>query len=187
MKKIELKNDSFELNGKQWHIYDDVTLERLGELEKIIHHFINGVDLVEQQVIMQSIYKDMNEQRFADAAVKLHNFANATIVKKNGMVHPKLLIATMFINEKGENLSEWNLDIANSKIKAWEGAEAAFFLKLAEKRVTATLQLIFGISETISKALVEVGESRMRFDPPAMVTSPDSGTRSKMKSRKNGH
>lgn len=181
MKKIKLENDSFELNGDQWHVADDVTIGRLPELEKVLHHFINGVDVAEQQLILKECYDDMNTMKFAEAGRKLYNLYNATVVKKSGMPHPKLLIATMFINKKGEDLTKWSMETATEKLKAWEGAESAFFFALADKQLSDILCKIFGISQNFSEALIEVGNTRMRMEQPVTVSNQQNIGKSKTK------
>ncbi len=186
MKKIDIKNDSFELNGVQWHVADDVTIGRLPELEKVLHHFINGLDVQEQQLILKEVYDDMNSMKFADAGRKIYNLYNATVVKKAGMPHPKLLIATMFVNKKDEDITKWSMDMAIEKLTAWEGAESSFFFELADRLVKDILYKIFGISENFSEAILEVGNARSQREQPVTVQSPLNIGKLKTTLKKNG-
>jgi hypothetical protein len=159
--KITVKNDSFTLDGVQWHIEDDVTIGRLPELEKMLHHFINGVELTEQQLILKAAYDDLNEVKVVDAGRKLYNLLNATIIKNATSINPKLLIATMFINREGEDLTKWDVALAESKIKQWSKYTGGFFFELADRLSSGILIKIYGISEAYSKAMIKVGESRV--------------------------
>lgn len=161
MKIPEIKNDSFYINGEQWYISGDVTVGRLPELEKIMHHFINGVELTEQQLILKGVYDDLNEVKVIDAGRKLYNMLNATIVVNNNKVNPKMLAATMFINRKDEDLSKWDMALATEKIKAWEKVPCSFFLQLADKQLNDILRGIYGISQAYSQAMINIGNQRV--------------------------
>jgi len=159
--EIIVKNDTFTLDGVQWHIEDDVTIGRLPDLEKMLHHFINGVELTELQLILKSAYDDLNNVKIVDAGRKLYNLLNASILKNATDVNPKLLIATMFINRENEDLKKWDISLAESKIKQWEAYRGSFFLNLADRQLKDILVKIYGISEAYSKAMIQVGESRV--------------------------
>ena len=186
MQKIELKNDSFELNNKTWHIADDITVGRLPELEKVLNHFINGVELGQQQIILKEVYDDMNAMKFADAGRKLYNLLNAVNVKSVGMHSPKLLIASMFINEKGEDLKKWDIELANYKISAWGDGNASFFFELSDRLLRDILSRIFEISGTSLEALITLGNARTP-NPAVTEQMPLNILNSKTKLKKNGH
>jgi len=160
MEKIKLENGSFTLGGKTWYVSDDISVNRLPELEKQLAHFINGVDIDKQQVILTEIYNDMNSMKFVDGGHKLVNLLNATNLKKAGMHHPKLLIATMYINEHKEDTSKWSLDIANEKIKAWGDGNVSFFFELVDTLLVGILSGIYGISGSYLEKLLQIGEAR---------------------------
>lgn len=186
MQKIELKNDSFELGGKLWHIADDITVGRLPELEKLLNHFINGIELGQQQVILKEVYDDMNSMKFADAGRKLYNLLNAVNIKSAGMHNVKLLIATMFINEKNENIKKWNIELANYKIDAWGDGNASFFFLLCDKLLRDILSKIFEISGSSLEALITLGNARTP-NPAVTEQMPLNILKSKIKLKKNGH
>ena len=183
MKNPEIKNDNFYINGEQWNIASDVTVGRLPELEKLLHHFINGIALTEQQLILKGVYDDLNEVKVIDAGRKIYNLLNATNVVSKNQVNPKMLVATMFINRKGEDLTKWDMALAEEKLNLWKSVPAAFFLDLADKQLEGILTGIYGISQAYSKAMIEIGNKRM-VDVSEKIQK--HGTKSKRKLKTNG-
>jgi hypothetical protein len=159
MKKVT--NDSFEHKGTTWYIHDDIKLIRLPEFEKLIHHFITGVELDKMGQILMSIREDLNNFKFAEAGYKIVNLTNATHAKIEGIPNVKILIATLFIDRKGEESKEWSLAFAQEKIKEWEDIGSSFFLQLSEGWLTNYFQLMFGISKEFSEAMIELGNRRL--------------------------
>lgn len=184
MESPKIENGSFMLNGTRWFVHTDLQVGRLASLEKHMFSFLHGLEPDEFGRILRRVYDDLNNTKFADAAVKMYNLINATEVKKVGAINPKLQIAMLFINKEGENLSEWSDEMARLKLDEWAQYPAGFFFQQADGLISDTLKQIYGIPAELAEMMTDVGSQIHRTDSHATKQVQDLTMRSGNKSQK---
>ena len=152
-------------------------LFRSPALEKLMFSFLHGLEPDEFGRIQRRIYEDLNNTKFADAAVKMYNLIHAVEMKKAGVINPKLQIAALFINREGEDLGTWSDEMLKSKLEAWKNHSAGFFFQLADERITGILRQVYGVAEELSEMMNELGNKIHRTDIHAMKKVQDLTTK----------
>lgn len=138
-------------NGTEYFIQSNLTIARFCEFQILEKELAFSMSF-------QSVFKEineacemMNEVRFVDVAVKLDNLRRG-IAKLEEKEPTALKICTLFINEKNEDLSEWNNDIMTKKIEDWkaEGIAVEDFFQFALNSVGGFISIYKKMSEVIS-------------------------------------
>lgn len=141
----------FEANGRKYTIMDKISINRWIIYEKLQPRVTFGLGFEEMYANCIKAYQYLNQQKFADAAVVMHNMANgiksATDEKR---AHPVLLMASLFVVRDNEDLKVYDEKLALEKIEDWqaEGLNMADFFSLS-------LSSIRGFRETLLRSTQE--------------------------------
>lgn len=137
LKRIDFSNLPFTANGKEYNVAQELTISRFKVLEELEVEFYYGFTVREMFEKLKTAFLDLNKNKPADAAVKLHNVMTGVADKLEKREPVMLRICTLFINTKDENTKEWNEELAAEKIKDWtaEGYAIDDFFSLAANLV----------------------------------------------------
>lgn len=132
----ELKESVFTANGNKYYIHKSLTIERYKAYQKMQIEVGFGLGFAGMIAMLQKIYKFVNEQKFADAAVAINN----TLTSVSGMDQredPVLILCALFINREDEDITKIEDNILTEKINDWkvEGIPMDFFLGYAQHLV----------------------------------------------------
>ena len=118
-KKLDLSQNSFFADGTEYFISRGMTVARFMEFEKLQAHVGFGVDFKTLYSELIRVYDFLDKNKQNEPRVILHNLLNGIKEKIDNRLHPALQLCTLFINEKGEDLSDWNEEQATIKITKW--------------------------------------------------------------------
>ena len=138
VKKIDLASGSFMANGKKYVISNSISVERFKEYEKLEPRLTYGVGFEELFRNVKKAYEAVNQQKFADSAVILHNImAGIKEVEDSKRIHPALTMCALVINLEGEESAKYSKEMVANKIEDWtaEGLDMIDFFILALKSI----------------------------------------------------
>jgi hypothetical protein len=153
VKRIDFNKNSFTAGGVEYFIARSLTVSRFMEFEKYQNHVGFGFSFSEVYEKLTKVYKHLDKNEQNEPRIILHNLLNGIKDKLENRVHPALMMCTLFINEKDEDVSEWNEDIATRKIENWnkEGIDVADFFTLAINLVDGYLEICEQLTQSSSK------------------------------------
>lgn len=134
IKKLDLKQKNFTANGNNYRILDSIPLSRHIQHQKMIPRVTYGVGFNQMFTALKKAYEHLNNKKFADSAVVIHNVMSGIADVENENRHdPALLICTLFIVRDGEDIGVYDEGLSALKIKDWEieGYEINGFFHLA--------------------------------------------------------
>jgi len=134
LKTIDPKTKEFTANGNTYVIYDKISIDRFMQYEKLVPRLTYGLSFKEMQANISVAYQYLNKQNFADASVVLHNILNGiTKIEEETRVHPALLMASLIVNKKDEDIRYFDEEVAMKKINDWqvEGLDMLGFFHLS--------------------------------------------------------
>lgn len=138
VKKIDLAQGWFMANGKKYIISNSISTERYKEYEKLEPKLTYGVGFEELFRNVKKAYELVNQQKFADSAVVLHNImAGIKEVEDPKRIHPALTMCALVINLEGEESARYSKEMVASKVEDWtaEGLDMIDFFILALKSI----------------------------------------------------
>lgn len=138
-KSIEFKDRFFKANGKKYFVAEKISIARWAEYEKLMPRLTYGIDFEAMNKAHAKAYQAVNDKRFADAAVILHNLMNGIKdANDESRVHPGLLMAALLINGEGEDVGVYDLQTQLNKIEDWkaEGLDVLSFFAFALKSIS---------------------------------------------------
>ena len=110
---------SFECAKRKFHINpDQLSFMRYRELPRINLEFGFSVSFIDLFKNVRATYDLLNQVKFADAAVLLHNILYG-VVSLEEKDDPAWRICALFINEEGEDLAVYDEAKARDKIECW--------------------------------------------------------------------
>lgn len=134
VKAISLKEKTFKANGNTYHISEKISVNRWREYEKLVPLLTYGVGFDETFKAINKAYSAVNDKRFADAAVILHNvMSGIKDADDDKRIHPALLMCALVINKEGEDTGIYDEPTQLAKIQDWEkeGLDMLTFFQLA--------------------------------------------------------
>lgn len=165
LKKIDLTTKSFEANGHKYYITDQVSFSRWIEYEKLSPKLTYGVDFDSMYKAHSRAYAALNEKKFADAAVIMHNLMSGIKdANDDKRIHPALEICALIINREDEDMAVYERSFQLEKINDWqvEGFDILSFFALA-------LRSINGFRETYLEYLKQ--EAQKMINDKALLGS----------------
>lgn len=138
VKKIDLAQGWFMANGNKYIISNSISTERYKEYEKLEPLLTYGVGFEELFRNVKKSYELVNQQKFADAAVVLHNImAGIKDVEDSKRIHPALTMCALVINREGEESAKYSTEMVSKKVEDWtaEGLDMIDFFILALKSI----------------------------------------------------
>lgn len=125
---VDFSKKHFECQGRKFYIRDSLSFVRYRELQKLILEFSFSATFVDIFKNVHTAWDFMNQLKFADAAVTLHNIMIGvkTLEDKDD---PALRMCALFIDEEGEDPTVCDEGKMREKIDCWakELAVTPFF------------------------------------------------------------
>jgi hypothetical protein len=120
VKQFDPKCGSFTANGKKYFVGTKLSIARYEEYEKLSPKMTFDLDFAAMFSGFKKVYGLLNDRKFADAAVVVHNFMSAIDdVRNEKRIHPALLMAALAINREGEDPGTFDQQIQEEKIADW--------------------------------------------------------------------
>lgn len=157
VKKIDIEKNSFVANGRKYTFNESLSLARYKEFEKLQIRIGFGTDFEHIFNELKDIFHDLDNQKLANSAVRIHNLMNGIAVKIDEREDPMLLTCALFINREDEDLTKFDLNLAKDKISDWveEGFDVADFFTLAKS-------LVRGFTEAYDSVSLDISEKQKR-------------------------
>lgn len=148
--RIDFEKGSFQANGKIYTIEGGLTIERYAEFQILEKELAYGLTVKGLYDKLRDIYKLLNKQQFADAAVYTHNLTTG-VAKLEEREPVVLKICALFCNYENEDRREVSDDLITAKIQDWktEGLDMRDFFQLALDSVNGFL----GIYREVAQGL----------------------------------
>ena len=149
VKKIDLQTKAFVANGVNYKILDKLTIERYKIYQRYAPRLAFGLNFNEIYANLSKLYKVLNNQKFADAAVITHNIMNGIHgIEDDKREEPALIIAGLIIVRENEDVSRFDMEEAKAKIEDWtkEGLAIEDFFILS-------LNTLGGFRETLIESI----------------------------------
>jgi hypothetical protein len=135
---LDFTQKSFKANGKTYHISEKISIDRWAEYEKLMPRLTYGIDFESMNKSHAKAFAALNEKRFADAAVIIHNLMSGIKdANDDTRVHPALLMCALVINFEGEDVGLYDKNIQLQKIEDWkaEGLDILSFFAFALRSI----------------------------------------------------
>lgn len=120
LRKIDFKEGKFECGGKTYYVAETLSFSRYEKLQELLIEFAFSASVQDIFAGLRSTYEKLNEQKFADAAVLVHNLM-AGVEKIDKKQVAALKICALFCNTEGEDLTLATDSMINAKLDAWGG------------------------------------------------------------------
>jgi predicted nucleotidyltransferase len=155
LKHIDFKDSSFTANGTEYFIKNTLTVERFMHFEKLQVHVGFGKDF-------KAIFKDLDmaitladKGKGVEAWSIILNMRNGVAQKLEDRMHPALLLCTLFVITKDEDITQWDEELGKRKIDDWrkEPFDMNDFFRLAANLVTGFIPILNELTQDISKKL----------------------------------
>jgi hypothetical protein len=157
VKRLDFNKNQFQANGKTYFIdgATPLTVGRFRKYEGLVNQSTFGSDFAGINETFKKIYNTLtgNDGQGMNALKAINDAANmalnmsANIVKRTEQKdHYALLLCTLFLNTSDEDLTGWDLALANDKIKDWEieGIAMSDFFLLATNLVVGLKEIYQG-------------------------------------------
>lgn len=156
LRRIDFNKPAIKgVSGKEYKLTSSLNVTRWQEFEKLQNHVGWGLDFSGMMARLKETYELLNKQKFADAAVHIHNTMNGIAKSLENRYHPGLLMCTLFVVYEGEDLTTWSEQDATAKIEDWKDYEVADFFSLAVNLVNGFIPAYEELSPNISKEKVK--------------------------------
>lgn len=118
MKMIDLSKKYFECQGRKFYLKDSLSFARYRELQKIIIEFSFSATFTDLFKNVKTAWEFMNQLKFADAAVTLHNIMIGikSLEDKDDAV---FRLCALFLDEEGEDATVYDEGKMREKIDCW--------------------------------------------------------------------
>jgi hypothetical protein len=125
---------SFMANGKKYTVSDSCRIGRMEILELLEHEYYTKVKTGTLKDVMENAMALLNELKIGEAYVLMHNKINLD-QRTTTLRHPLLRLATVFIDQEGEDFKYLTETKMKEKISDWseEGLPAEPFLAFGVK------------------------------------------------------
>lgn len=150
LKRLDLKQQSFEANGTKYFIETGLSIERFCEYQILEKEAGFGISFKKIFENLKKVHGLMNEVKFVEAAVALDNLMRG--VAKLEEREPTLLkICALFINTTDEDRTTINNDMVVKKIEDWKAEyDVRDFFTLALNTVDGFLEIYANATRIIS-------------------------------------
>lgn len=135
MKTVDFTKKYFECQGRKFYLKDSLSFARYRELQKIILEFSFSATFVDLFKNVKTAWEFMNQLKFADAAVTLHNIMIGikNLEDKDDAV---FRLCALFLDEEGEDVTGYDEGKMREKIDCWaKECDVTPFFQLAAKLV----------------------------------------------------
>lgn len=138
VKKLDPNSGSFMANGKKYIVSNSISVERFKEYEKLEPKLTFGVGFEDIFRNVRKAYDLVNQQKFADSAVILHNIMSGIKdIENPSRIHPALAMCALVINVEGEESARYTKEMVENKVADWiaEGYDMLDFFLLALRSI----------------------------------------------------
>ena len=138
VKKLDADKGWFMANGKKYIVSNSISVERFKEYEKLEPKLTFGIGFDDLIKNVKKAYEYVNQQKFADSAVVLHNImAGIKDIENPTRIHPALAMCTLVINVEGEESARYTTAMVEQKVDDWmaEGLDMLDFFLLALRSI----------------------------------------------------
>lgn len=156
---IRLPDNTKEFTGASGAVYrveETLSIERYKHFNHLEIELGYSLNFAELHGNFTRAYQLQNESKFADVSVILYRLMEGSthISEKEPMA---MYVATLFINEVGEDRTVWNKAVAEKKLADWKHYDVGFFLLVALGKVDGFKKSF----SDVSRLLTSVGEVRI--------------------------
>lgn len=171
LKSIDWSQKQFSANGKTYHIYPKVSIQRGVFIEEAKIEMETGQRMGQTFKALSSVYEKLNEGKFADASVQVYNQLKS-IEGYFERPAPILRICACILNTNEEDIREITDALVNEKIADWkaEGITMESFFILGLSFLKEETTELLNMQQTASKAMAEMLE-RMKEHSPKLDQS----------------
>lgn len=120
VKRLDFNKIEFEANGHKYYLESEITTERYKWYEKYSLELAYGLDFASVHNNLGNIIKIFNDGKDVEAKAGLYNMYTSLKTRLEDRSDRALRLCTLFILREGENPAEYDLKLANEKIKDWE-------------------------------------------------------------------
>ena len=158
LKQIDFSQNSFEASGVTYHVQTSLSVERYRQFEKLQLEFGYGISFKEVFDMHKKAVELANKGKGLEAWNIIFNLMEKVGKEFNRSVHPAMLICSLFLTEKDEDLTKWDEKHAEQKIKNWndEGYDVNNFFRLASNLVTGYIETLEEVFRNTSEAEAKV-------------------------------
>ena len=152
LKKLTLNESEFVANGKLYFIEPELSAERFKRMQELEIELGFGANYKHLFDGLKKSYGLLNENKFADAAVFIHNLMNS-LAGLEERRDPIMEYCAMFINTAGEDRRKVDEKMIESKINDWkeEGINYHDFFRLA-------VNMVRGLKENYLKSIQDISQ-----------------------------
>lgn len=138
---LDPNTTEFEANGKTYRKSQHISFARYGLMEEYNLELGYGSTVQDLFNAQKQQYALVNQQKFADAAVSLHNSMAGIARIASGDVHAMFKQCALFWNYEGEDIRYLKEELLAEKLTDWaeSGIDAAFFFGQAVSNVPGLL------------------------------------------------
>lgn len=143
LKKLDPESNEFKANGVTYYKQlDGISVGRFMYYEQYVQQAVFGTDFLSMYNSLKRIYESLTKGNdvlggWQKAAQIAYN-QMASVKERSEAKNNKLLyLCTLFINKVDEDISDWDIRLADAKIDDWkkEGIDMADFFLLAVKLI----------------------------------------------------
>jgi len=157
LKHIDLSKNELPANGTDYLIKYSLTVERWKAFEKLQNHFAFGLAFDEIEKKISDSIAFANAGKGIEAWNIIYNLREGIAYRLEDREHPAMLMLSLFIVTKDEDLTTWNEEDQKKKIADWnaEGYDVNDFFVLASNLVKNFLPVYKEIFPNISQSAKE--------------------------------
>lgn len=142
---------TFECGGRKFSQTDSLSFARFIELQKLMLRFGFSADFMDIYNNLLKVYDLLNNLKFADSAVLVHNMMYG-VIKLDDKEVTALKISALFINEEGEDITVYDEAKIMDKIECWgKELDVVPFWKLAVNLIPAWTTAFRQVSQNFSQ------------------------------------
>jgi hypothetical protein len=136
LKTIDFSKKHFECGGRKFFVRDSLSFARYRELQKINLEFGFSASFQDIFKNLRIAWDNLNALKLGEAAVTIHNIMYG-IVQLDDKDDPALRVCALFIDEEGEDDSQYDEGKMKEKIECWgKELEVLPFFHLASDLTT---------------------------------------------------
>lgn len=155
IKHIDLSKDSFTANGTEYLIRNTLTVERYKQFERMQNHYAFGLQFKQIYDRLEQSIDLANKGKGIEAWNVIFNLKEGIVYRIEDRQHPALLICSLFMVTRDEDITTWDEALAKRKIEDWtkEGIDINDFFQCASNFVNGFIQIYDEISQSILKGM----------------------------------
>jgi hypothetical protein len=153
LKQIDFSTSHFEAKGVTYHVKPSLSVERYRWFEKLQLDFGFGHTFKELYDMLQKAVDLANKGKGLESWNIVFNIKESVGKNLDNRAHTSMYICSLFIVTEEEDLTKWDEQEADQKIKNWndEGYDVNCFFRLAANLVNGYITALDEIFQPISE------------------------------------